>query len=171
MLLHQRENLTVQNNCSKLICVMTSQYETNFWSTHVSNVQLSFFCSHFTFCAAKTENPITWSFFALKPNGNDSYAGYFLNWPLCQSFLFYASLWVPHADVIFHWIVSCKVTVLSSLSNRDNKGNEKVTGNLHLAPSFEANLVGISSDGFEVLLYSACVNNCYEGRNKGYFHS
>ena len=36
---------------------------------------LSFFGSCFISRAAKTENPVSWSFFAPKPNGNACYAG------------------------------------------------------------------------------------------------
>ena len=39
---------------------------------------LSFFGSCFISRAAKTENPVPWSFFAPKPNGNACYAGYLI---------------------------------------------------------------------------------------------
>ena len=44
---------------------------------------LSFFCSRFFSCVAKTKNPVPWSFFAPKPNRNTCYAGY--NFDMWQS--------------------------------------------------------------------------------------
>ena len=78
MLLHKRVNLADQHKQKPQedachVPYMTSQYETNLWSTHVNIVRLAE-PIRFSFHFSRGQNRK--SPFAPKPNGNACYAGY-----------------------------------------------------------------------------------------------